>query len=240
MTVWLNNGIFGDVCQCQGGQDMEIVTAINQAKYQAFKWRYELSLPKKLVLAFGIACFTGILAQIRIPLPWSPVPITGQTFAVLLAGVLLGKWWGGISMAIYGGLGAIGVPWFAGWKGGINVLWGPTGGYIIGFFLAALFLGYFTDTYIRARSFISMLGLMLWANFILIYIPGLIQLYFWLNFVQGKAIALSQLLTMGAIPFIPGDITKAVIAAAIARGITPKQAYNGEVDKDKWASWHLP
>lgn len=219
---------------------MGIVTTINQAKYDVFKWRYELSLPKKLVLALGIACLTGLLAQTRIYVPWSPVPITGQTFAVLLAGVLLGRWWGGTSLAIYAGLGAFGLPWFAGWKGGIEALAGPTGGYIIGFILAALFLGYFTDKYIRARSFFSMLGLMLFANFVLIHIPGLIQLYLWLSLVKGDAVTLSQLLMMGTIPFIAGDVTKAIAAAAITRGITPKQAYNGEVDKDKWATWRLP
>ncbi len=84
---------------------MEIVATLNRAKYDAFKWRYELSLPWKLVLALGMAVLTGLLAQVRIPLPWSPVPITGQTFAVLLAGVLLGRWWGGISLALYAGLG---------------------------------------------------------------------------------------------------------------------------------------
>lgn len=219
---------------------MELIAVINRTKYEVFKWRYELSIPKKLVLALGLACLTGLLAQVRFYLPWSPVPITGQTFAVLLAGVLLGRWWGGASMGIYAGLGAIGLPWFAGWSGGIGVLVGPTGGYIIGFILAALFLGHFTDKYIRSRSFFSMLGLMLFANFIFIHIPGLIQLYFWLSLVSGEAVTLSQLLMMGTIPFIAGDVTKAIAAAAISRGITPKQAYNGEVDKDKWASWRLP
>jgi biotin transport system substrate-specific component len=219
---------------------MEILAVVNQAKYEAFKWRYELSLPKKLVLALGMACLTGLSAQLYIPIPWSPVPITGQTFSVLLAGVLLGRWWGGTSLAIYAGLGGIGLPWFAGWSGGIGVLVGPTGGYIFGFILAALFLGHFTDRYIRSRSFLSMLALMLFANFVLIHIPGLIQLYFWLGLVKGEFVTLSALLMMGTIPFIPGDVTKAVAAAAVARGITPKQAYNGEVDKGKWVSWRIP
>lgn len=215
---------------------MEIVTAINRAKYDIFRWRYELSIPWKLVLALGVAGLTGLLAQVRLPLPWSPVPITGQTLAVLLAGVLLGRWWGGISMAIYVGLGAIGLSWFSGWSSGL----GATGGYIIGFILAALFLGYFTDRYIRSRSFFSMLGLMLLANFALIYIPGLIWLGLWLNVVSGASVNFIILLGMGAIPFIAGDITKAVLAAAVARGVTPKSAYNGEIDKGKWASWRLP
>jgi biotin transport system substrate-specific component len=219
---------------------MEMVATINRVKYDAFTWRYELGIPKKLVLALGMACLTGLVAQVRFPLPWTPVPISGQTFAVLLAGVLLGRWWGGVSLAIYAGMGAIGLPWFAGWSGGIGILAGPSGGYVIGFILAALFLGHFTDKYIRSRSFISMLGLMLFANFVLIYIPGLIQLHFWLSLAKGEAVSLSQLLMMGAVPFIAGDITKAVAAAAIARVVTPKQAYNGEVDKGKWESWCIP
>jgi len=219
---------------------MEIATRINRTKYDVFRWRYELSVAKKIALALGIACLTGLIAQVRIVLPWSPVPVTGQTFAVLLAGVLLGKWWGGASQAIYAGLGAIGVPWFAGWNGGLGYLAGPTGGYIVGFILAALFLGYFTDTYIRSRSFLSMLLLMLFANFILIYVPGLFQLRLWLNFVKGEPVTFITLLGMGVLPFVAGDIIKAVLAAAIARGVTPKLAYNGELDKGKWANWHIP
>jgi biotin transport system substrate-specific component len=81
---------------------------------------------------------------------------------------------------------------------------------------------------------------MLFANFILIYVPGLIWLGLWLP-AHGKTVAsFAALLGMGAVPFIAGDITKAVLAAAIARGITPKLAFNGEVDKDKWANWRLP
>lgn len=219
---------------------MQIAATINRTKYELFRWRYELSVPKKLALAIGIAGLTGLLAQTRIPLPWSPVPVTGQTFAVLLAGVILGRWWGGISLAVYAGLGAAGVPWFSGWSGGVGYLAGPTGGYIIGFILAALFIGHFADTYVRSRSFPSMLALMLFANFVLIYVPGLLQLGLWLKSIGGGSVTFTTLLSMGAIPFIPGDITKAVLAAAIARGITPKLAYNGEVDRGKWASWRTP
>jgi len=217
-----------------------IAARINQTKYDVFRWRYELSIPKKLALALGMAVLTGLLAQTRVYLPWSPVPVTGQTFAVLLAGILLGRWWGGISLAVYAGLGIAGVPWFAGWNGGIGYLAGPTGGYIVGFILAALFLGHLTDKYVRSRSFLSMLGLMLFANFILVYGPGLLQLGLWLNLVKGEPATLTSLLAMGAIPFVAGDITKAVLAAAIARGVTPKLAYNNEADKDKWARWRLP
>lgn len=218
---------------------MEIAARVDQIRYDVFHWRYELSITKKLALAMGIAGLTGLLAQTRILLPWSPVPLTGQTFAVLLAGVLLGRWWGGISLGIYAGLGAAGLPWFSSWSGGAGYILGPTGGYIIGFILAALFLGHFTDTYIRARSFRSMLALMLFANFVLIYSPGLFQLGLWVRAITGEPVSFTTLLGMGALPFIPGDIAKAVAAAAIAAGVTPKRAYNGEVDKGKRVAWRL-
>ena len=219
---------------------MTVVARINQTRLDVFKWRYELSIPRKLALALGVAALVGLLAQLRIQLPWSPVPITGQTLGVLLAGVLLGKWWGGISLSIYAGLGLAGLPWFQNFSGGLAYMSGPTGGYIVGFILAALFLGYFTDKYIRSRSFLVILGLMLFASLILVYVPGLLQLGLWLNLVKGQPATFNELLTMGAIPFIAGDITKAVAAALIARGITPKAAYGQEVDRDKWAKRHLP
>ncbi len=228
------------------------------ARYNAYRWRYELSITKKIALALGMACVVGLVAQVRFYLPWTGIPITGQTFAVLLAGVLLGRWWGGASLALYAGIGAAGVPWFvpgAGMaifsSGGMGVLTGASGGYIIGFILAALFLGHFTDKYVRSRSFFSMLVLMLFANFILIHVPGLLWLNHFpyeawlgassvLGFGPYEGRNLLALLMVGTIPFIVGDIVKAVAAAAIARGATPKQAYNGEVDKDKWASWRIP
>lgn len=201
-------------------------------RYAAFRWRYELSVPQKIVLALIFAGIIGLVAQIRIP--FEPVPITGQTFAVLLTGVLLGKRWGGISVASYVGLGAAGVPWFYGWSGGIGHLTGATMGYLIGFILAALFLGFFVDRYINSRRFLPMLGLMLFANFVLIYGPGLL----WLNTFMPGGLFSYSLLWFGMLIFIPGDIIKAIAAAAVVKGIAPKEAYNGEVDKGK--VWRIP
>jgi biotin transport system substrate-specific component len=210
---------------------MTLTTRIERTRVNVFRWRYELSLPMKLALACGMAALTGLLAQARVYLPWSPVPLTGQTLAVLLAGVALGKWWGGISMTLYAVLGMAGIPWFQGWNGGFAYLAGPTGGYIIGFILAALFLGYFTDKYIKSRRFISLLGLMLGASLVIIYIPGLLQLGLWLHLVKGEPVALGGLLMMGAVPFIAGDIIKAVIAASLARGMAPQASYGREADR---------
>jgi len=211
---------------------MELVTTIGRTRYDIFRWRYELAITKKIALALGMACLVGLVAQVRFYIPWSPVPITGQTFAVLLAGVIMGRRWGGISLAIYAILGVAGVPWFAPQAGmpifsagGISHIAGPTGGYIIGFIIAALFLGYFTDKYVRARGFFSMLGLMLFANFALIYIPGLIWLGMWLNLVSGMSVTIPAIIAIGATPFILGDILKIVVAATTAKAITPKEDY---------------
>jgi len=207
---------------------MEITFYLNKYKnvrYNFFRWRYELNLVYKISLALFFALLTGILAQIRFYLPGTPVPVTGQVFGVLLAGVLLGRW-GGISQFMYVGIGAVGVPWFSGFNGGFAYLAGPTGGYIIGFIISAFFIGFVVDRYIRSRKLLSMLILMLFSTFVLIYIPGLIQLYLWI----GASIGLWELLTMAVIPFIIADVIKAIMAAVIATGITPKIAYGKEVD----------
>jgi biotin transport system substrate-specific component len=212
---------------------MQIVAAIERKRYDFFRWRYGLAIPKKLVLTLGIACLVGLLAQVRVYTPWTPVPITGQTFAVLLAGVVVGRSWGGVSVAIYAVLGIAGVPWFAPQAGmpafsagGISHLAGPTGGYIVGMILAALFLGYFTDKYVKARRFLSMLGMMLFASLVIIYLPGLIWLGVWLNLVSGTPASVSEVIAMGAVPFILGDILKSVLAAVIVRVIVPSQDYS--------------
>ena len=92
-----------------------------QKRYSLFAWRSNTSLVNKVFMAFFMACITGIMAQVIIPLPWTPVPITAQTFAVLMAGVVLGRWWGGISLLIYLTIGLLGVPWFAGLTGGYSI-----------------------------------------------------------------------------------------------------------------------
>jgi biotin transport system substrate-specific component len=200
---------------------MQISVALNQTKYEIFRWRYHASLAWKITLALLMAGLTGLLAQVRIALPFTPVPLTGQTFAVLLAGVLLGRKWGGVSLAIYAALGIAGVPWFNGGSSGLSA----TGGYLIGFVLAALFLGYLTDHNPKFHSFGAMFGLMLFASLVLVYIPGLLWLGFWLNMVRGSTTGILTVVSLGAVPFIAGDILKAGLAAATARIITPKGSF---------------
>ena len=117
-----------------------------------FKWSRSLTIAKKIAFALTLACATGLSAQVRIPLPFTPVPITMQTFLVLISGVILGRRWGGLSQIMYVGVGVLGIPWFAG-----SSIFGPTGGYLIGFILAAFFLGHVIDTYLHLRNFTSLL-----------------------------------------------------------------------------------
>ena len=195
------------------------------ARLNLFKWRYELNFVYKLILALSFACLTGLLAQLRFYIPGTPVPVTGQVFGVMMAGVLMGTW-GGISQVMYIGIGAAGVPWFAGFNSGIGYLAGPTGGYLVGFILAAFFIGFIVDRYLKSRKFFSMMLLMFFSTFVLIYIPGLIYLYIY----TGTILGVIELLTMCVLPFIAADFVKAVIAAGIATSITPKASYAKEVD----------
>jgi biotin transport system substrate-specific component len=177
---------------------------------------------EKGIMVVLMACFTGIMAQIIIPLSWSPVPITGQTFAVLISGLVLGRKLGPLSQILYIGTGIFGVPWFAGMNGGLNILLGPNGGYMIGFVFASLFIGYVNDKYSKSRNFNKMIPVMLIANYICIYIPGLfiLAIYYYLN--MGNLPNISLLLIMGLIPFIVGDIVKIIGASFFSKIFLPK------------------
>jgi biotin transport system substrate-specific component len=195
-----------------------------QARYNFFKWRYESNFAHKLALAFIFAGLTGLGAQLRIYLPFTPVPITAQVFFVLLSGVVLGKWYGGASQLIYIGLGGAGLPWFAGMNSGWAYLTGVTGGYIIGFVVAATIIGWFVDNFVRARNFTFQLSLMLFGV-VIIYALGALQFYLVL-----ASLGFKEVVAMAVLPFIPGDILKALAAVGAATMLLPKEAYNGEVD----------
>ena len=194
-------------------------------RYSLFAWRSNTSLVNKGIMAFFMACITGIMAQVIIPLPWTPVPITAQTFAVLMAGVVLGRWGGGISQGMYLAVGLLGVPWFAGLTGGYEILLGATGGDFLGFILTAFVMGYVTDNYVQSQNFRPMLGLTFLVNFTLIYIPGLLGLGLWMYLVKGTFPTFLTLISMGLLPFILGDLVKIGGAAALTKVITPKEKY---------------
>jgi len=180
------------------------------------------STATKILLSFMMACFTGIMAQIIIPLPWTPVPITAQTFAVLCSGLFLGKKYGCLSQILYIVLGVAFIPWFGGMTGGLDVFLGSTGGFLIGFVIASYFIGAITEKYAKARNFTRMALVIGIANFGLIYIPGLAGLALFLS-SQGMSFGIVDLLMMGLIPFIVGDIVKILAAAGVSKVFLPKE-----------------
>jgi biotin transport system substrate-specific component len=172
-----------------------------------------------MALAFGMAALTGICAQVRVHLPFTDVPVTGQTFAVLLAGAVLGTGYGGLSQVLYVTLGAAGLPWFTYLSGGSGVLAGGTGGYLVGFILAAALVGRVCDRSVAARRFWPQLGVMGLAS-ALILACGWVHLAFVLG--RGPWLALLQ----GVAPFLPGDALKAVMAAGVSTALLPKAQYH--------------
>lgn len=96
---------------------------------------------KEMVFAALFAALTAAVAWFKIPLPFTPVPITLQTLVVLMSGAMLGPYYGALSMIIYLVLGAIGLPVFAGGSSGIGALLGPTGGYLFSYPIAAFIIG---------------------------------------------------------------------------------------------------
>ena len=182
----------------------------------------DASTATKLLMSLMMACITGIMAQIIIPLPWTPVPITAQTFAVLCSGLFLGKKYGCLSQILYIVLGIAFVPWFGGMTGGLDIFLGSTCGFFIGFVIASYFVGLITEKYAKARNFTKMAVVIGIANFALIYIPGLAGLALWSIATQGTALSVVDLLMMGLVPFIAGDIVKILGAASVSKVFLPK------------------
>lgn len=156
-----------------------------------------------LILA-GSWC-VALSAQAAISLPFSPVPITGQTLAVLLVGALLGWRRGGLSILSYLGQGAAGLPVFANGTSGPAVLAGPTGGYLAGFIAAALLTGWLSDRGWDRRLFTA--GLAMLIGNLALYLVALP----WLALFVG----LDRALPAGLYPFLSGDILKILMAAAL-------------------------
>lgn len=199
-----------------------IITSWDTARCRFFKWRVMANTLQMIAMACLMACITGVMAQIRIQLPWTPVPITGQTFAVMLSGVMLGGIWGGISQLIYLIGGMAGIPWFSGFNAGGVYIFGPTGGYLMGFIFASGFVGLITDGNIQARRLRILIPLMLFANFILIYGPGILYLAVWNKAISGRWNTFGSLMSAGVLPFILGDIVKIAASAIVATTLSPK------------------
>jgi biotin transport system substrate-specific component len=173
----------------------------------ALSARYLTALDRRAreaLLVCSGAFFVAALAQVRVPLPFTPVPITGQTFAVLLVGAALGSKRGAASLLAYLGMGALGLPFFAGGAAGVKHLLGPTAGYLLGFVVAAWLVGWLAERGLERRL----------PQALLVFLAGEVAIYLlgvgWLTFVLGS---LQKALLAGFFPFLIGDAIKCVAAA---------------------------
>ncbi|HHY34836.1 MAG TPA: biotin transporter BioY [Firmicutes bacterium] len=165
---------------------------------------------RSLVLAALCAALIGVLAQVAVPVPFSPVPFTGQMLGVFLTGAVLGRKLGVISVLTYVLLGVLGLPVFARGMSGVSVLLGPSGGYLVGFVAGVYVLGFVVERgtegergYLRSAA-----GMLLCL--IITYLFGLVQLSLVMN------LSFKEALLVGAVPFIPVDVVKALLAARLA------------------------
>ncbi|KGO33664.1 MAG: biotin transporter BioY [Desulfoprunum sp.] len=164
----------------------------------------------RLVLASLLAALIAVGGYIVIPI--GPVPIVLQNLFVLVAALLLGSRWAAASVAVYLLAGACGLPVFAGGGGGLGHLFGPRGGYLFGFLIAAWVVGRISETF-RQRPVAEIIGMVVGS--LIIYAIGVPWLQMMFGLGLGKALA------VGMYPFIPGDIVKIAAAYAIVKGVRP-------------------
>lgn len=163
-----------------------------------------------VLLVLGAAALTALAAQWRIQLPFTPVPITGQTFAVLFTGAALGWRLGSLGQIVYVAAGILGVPVFSNGESGWEVVQGATGGYLIGFIFAAGLVGWMAE-HRQDRSFSAMFTTFLIGSAV-IYgfgVAGLMVATGW---------PLAEAVEKGVVPFLLGDILKAVLAGLLVPG----------------------
>lgn len=161
-------------------------------------------LLRDLALVVGSAAFVGVSAQVAIPLPFTPVPLSLQTFAVLLSAAAIGPARAATGMLLYLGAGMAGVPWFSQQTSG----WGfPSFGYVIGFVLAAVLVGVLARRG-ADRSIPGTAGTMIAGNLV-IYAVGVPYL------AVAIGVDLPQAIGLGVLPFLAGDLLKIVLAAGL-------------------------
>jgi biotin transport system substrate-specific component len=173
------------------------------------------AIVRDVLLVVGFALLTAAAAQIEIQLGFTPVPLTGQTFAVLLSGAVLGMRRGALSQLVYWMAGLTGLPFYSGGAGGWKSGTGATLGYLVGFIVAAGAIGYLAEKK-QDRNFATSLPAMLLGS-TLIYTCGAAWLTTYLNigFATGETNAIS----LGVAPFLVGDVIKALLAAACTTGV---------------------
>ena len=164
-----------------------------------------MDIVRQVGLVVGFSLLTALAAQVAIPI--GPIPITGQTFAVLLTGALLGSRMGALAMIAYLVEGASGLPFFAGGTGGLAHLVGPAGGYLVAFPAAAYVTGAFAE-HDWDRQFFSAVLAMLIGSLVIIFCG-----WGWFS-LSTRTNALTAF-RFTVLPFIPGDIIKIVLAAAV-------------------------
>ncbi len=174
--------------------------------------------PREVALAGLFAALTAVGAQIQVPLPFSPVPVVLSNFFAILAGLALGARLGVASQVAYVAGGAAGLPIFAGFRGGVSVLAGPTGGYLVGFILAAAVAGGLrggpAGTARRATWSAA-------AAAASVYVPGVL----WLGVVTGAGA--HKVMLIGVLPFLPGDALKVLVAGAVTPSLARIAARRG-------------
>jgi len=159
---------------------------------------------RDLILVVLGSLFVAACAQVSIPLPFTPVPLTGQTFAVLLVGAVLGANRGAASLGLYMAEGALGLPFFAAGKSGIG---GPTTGYLIGFIVAAYVIGLLAERGMDRSLRTSLIPF--FVGTVIIYAIGATWLAFSLSMTPLEAF------NAGVLPFLIGDAIKLVLAGLI-------------------------
>ena len=162
---------------------------------------------RNAILVMGLTGFTALAAQVSIPLPFTPVPLTLQTFAVLAGAAALGAERAVIAQVLYITLAVAGVPVLAGGASGHEVVVGATGGYLIGFVLASYVVGRILSNGASTKSGKTALAFL--AGSVLIYALGAP----WLAFTTGNTITWA--VVNGVVPFLVGDLIKAVAAGAV-------------------------
>jgi biotin transport system substrate-specific component len=179
-----------------------------RSEVPAVIWMNEKSRAWTTVAVVGLGVlWLALLAQVKVALPWTPVPITGQTFGVAVLALTFGSRLSMVSFLTYLLVGFAGAPVFAGLQAGLS--WGPTMGYLVGMFFSAQAIGFLSD-----RGWGRSFGKALAAC----YLGSLLTFGFGL-LVLSQFVPSQALLAAGLIPFLPGDLLKNLIAATIVSRI---------------------
>ena len=159
-------------------------------------------------LVAGFSLLIALCAQVSIPLPFTPVPVTLQTFAVVLSGALLGSRRGAITVLLYLAEGSAGLPVFSLGRAGVAHLFGPTGGYLVGFVAAAWLTGFLVER--RLAGSVPGALIVLLLGYLAPYVAGVA----WL----GVSVGLPGAVALGFLPFLAGDALKVAASLGVLSG----------------------